>query len=610
VNFNRNRNRKIKELLAREQDLRAKLLANEQDVAAADRKIAEVTVEVKGHVEEYIDALAQAVDADERRVVLDSVDSVKLHALLVGIRWHGVETVEQAAEELDQEVAHRSVSKTDVAVLLSSVDHTAFSLHDTLPEHLAHLHGEALVDGIEKTLKLEDFAATLVQDKNWVEMRRRWVRLGWRGAADETFNATFVRAVAERVAEVHNKEHPVLDTVLDKLIKRVSPSMRDQMMKAFQVRLDREYALLPKRKDYEVDVTLDGEDLKRLDAVVDRWGTTRSGAMSRIVREAVKEHLPQVDVGEFQKLIGNNELVNPFRSGGYSDHDLMRTGRVVWEQSYALGWSDERLRDEIANYFAIYNDPTDGSRWPDDLILFAAKWAVHAFQRLITSHTFAAALMCSDVQKEVLDGIEKQWDGFLVIVPNGMLLSGKFEFSRILVSTCTYGARMILLTTGGPELHLPRAQTMSDEAPTLADLLASDEGDLIAHSPTQRCLVMAKRLVAGLLLNLQHEPNFKIRAVEARPKSKKREAEPEHRIVTIGQPIEIDCRDSVKEYIEHGKHGRRHGPPTVQVMVRGHYRRQVCGVGRMERKTIWIQPFWRGPEAALIQTRASKVALS
>jgi hypothetical protein len=225
----------------------------------------------------------------------------------------------------------------------------------------------------------------------------------------------------------------------------------------------------------------------------------------------------------------------------------------------------------------------------------------------MTSHTFASALMCSDVQRDVLAGIERQWDAFLVIVPNGMLVADQFEFSRVLVATYSFGARMILLTTGGSALKLVEARTVLDEAPTLADLLASDEADLAAESPAQRCMVMAKRLVAGLLLNLQHEPNFKIKKVEARPKSKKREAEPEHRIVTIGQPIEIDCRASVKEYIEHGRAGRKHGPPTVQVMVRGHYRRQVCGVGRMERKVIWIQPFYRGPEAALIQTRGMKV---
>jgi hypothetical protein len=32
-------------------------------------------------------------------------------------------------------------------------------------------------------------------------------------------------------------------------------------------------------------------------------------------------------------------------------------------------------------------------------------------------------------------------------------------------------------------------------------------------------------------------------------------------------------------------------------IVRGHYRRQPCGPGRKERKTIWVEPFWRGPDS-------------
>ena len=29
--------------------------------------------------------------------------------------------------------------------------------------------------------------------------------------------------------------------------------------------------------------------------------------------------------------------------------------------------------------------------------------------------------------------------------------------------------------------------------------------------------------------------------------------------------------------------------------VRGHFRRQACGVGRRDRKLIWIEPHWKGP---------------
>lgn len=44
---------------------------------------------------------------------------------------------------------------------------------------------------------------------------------------------------------------------------------------------------------------------------------------------------------------------------------------------------------------------------------------------------------------------------------------------------------------------------------------------------------------------------------------------------------------------------------TTRFMVRGHWRLQVCGTERAERKLIWIMPFWKGPrtaEEALMRT--------
>lgn len=39
---------------------------------------------------------------------------------------------------------------------------------------------------------------------------------------------------------------------------------------------------------------------------------------------------------------------------------------------------------------------------------------------------------------------------------------------------------------------------------------------------------------------------------------------------------------------------------NARFIVRGHYRNQVCGPNRSERKTIWIAPFWKGDEALAV----------
>lgn len=563
--------------------------------------------EVLRGIESYVDALGKLVDVDDKMTSFAFEDDEPFHELLVRHRWLGAETVERAKRALEDEVARRSVGKSDLALLLSSVDRTAFLLYGQMPDVFKNLHGEELVGEIVKSLMDEEFTKTLMGDTQWAEMRRRWVRLGWRTTTEETFNAAFIRAAAERVVEIHDGKDDnaarggfAVDTILDEALQEEKQATRDQMIEAFRLRLEREYDALPRRyaanKTAEIDVTFNSKEIKALDRIADEWDTSRSGAMERIVQErlaGIQRDKPGLAATPLPK----ETLVEP-----YSDHRLMRQGRVAWEATYAKGMTDEELKNKIG----ALNMQTD---LHDDLVLFVAKWAVHAFQRLMTSHTFAAALMCSDVQREVLVGIEQQWDAFLVIVPNGMLVADQFEFTRIMVASYSFGAQMILMAP----YAIGKSATLTDRGSTLMDLLVSDESDLQQESVAQRCLVMAKRLVAGLLLNLQDAGTHKVRKVDARPKSKNREAEPEHRIVTIGEPIEIDCRGAVKEYIEHGTRSsenghRRHGAPTVQWMVRGHFRMQAHGPKHTLRRKTWIRPHWQGHEAALIQTRASKVA--
>lgn len=41
-------------------------------------------------------------------------------------------------------------------------------------------------------------------------------------------------------------------------------------------------------------------------------------------------------------------------------------------------------------------------------------------------------------------------------------------------------------------------------------------------------------------------------------------------------------------------------------VVRGHFRNQACGTGYKEHKTIWIEPYWKGPTDGDILTHVYK----
>jgi hypothetical protein len=301
------------------------------------------------------------------------------------------------------------------------------------------------------------------------------------------------------------------------------------------------------------------------------------------------------------------------------DELLAAWGRTLWEVAHLAPDYDAEARLMIAD---AHKQKITSYLIPEAL-MFASVWAVDAFQRITTTHTFAAALMCSDPDRGALEAIERQWRGFMIMVPDKLLTidwtneEGKpdsIELTRILVSVDDASAKMVFcypITNA----NQPVMAFSPLKAPTFADLLLDDPETMLRpvwrnnSHPTQlienRIARMAQRLVAGLLLAMQNTENVSERSVNTKPgKNKRTPGSPAHRHIHVGRPLNIDLRPNVKEYVRSGKTGKRHGgPPTVQVLVRGHYRQQVCGVGRLQRKRIWILPFWRGPEEAIINVR-------
>jgi hypothetical protein len=139
-----------------------------------------------------------------------------------------------------------------------------------------------------------------------------------------------------------------------------------------------------------------------------------------------------------------------------------------------------------------------------------------------------------------------------------------------------------------------------------ASLLAADgevSNEELMDEGTSRISFLARRLVAGLLLTLDHSAHFKDHADRGPARHEGRE-DPDHRVFMCGRAISVDCRPSIKAYL---RPGAKSTPAAVQVLVRGHYKRQVIGVDRSGRKVIWVEPYWRGPEDAPILTRPYRV---
>jgi hypothetical protein len=285
------------------------------------------------------------------------------------------------------------------------------------------------------------------------------------------------------------------------------------------------------------------------------------------------------------------------------DKWLMQYGSRLWSRVHR---DQMRLIDAV--HQESHTSPDDPQfRFVKLVSGFAYQWADSAFQKLVTSHTFAAALMSTKVDAESIEDLQLQWKAFMVVLPEKLV---------------DHWDRLYFWITGdgGQEpftYHLlVRAQNHEDgsvlvSGSNVAELFNEAEeiepvGELSIAPYHQRVVLLAKRLIVGLLLTMQNTNNFKNKEYGGRNAEKgEPRGEPNHRVCMIGRAIKVDCRPAIRKFlVGTDRRGKREvAPPSVQVLVRGHYKRQVLGVGRKQRKVIWIEPYWRGPEDAPILTR-------
>ncbi|HEX8795469.1 MAG TPA: hypothetical protein VF765_31180 [Polyangiaceae bacterium] len=223
--------------------------------------------------------------------------------------------------------------------------------------------------------------------------------------------------------------------------------------------------------------------------------------------------------------------------------------------------------------------------------------------QLVVGHKYAAALMSSAVVESIADEMRIPWKAFAIDLPSDLLHTEELAFHRITVGVyegLDFGCVMTIWGTRrstGDTISFIRVASdpMTLFFATDVDVLGEPQPDLDVK---ERAMRLAIRLTTGLLYTMQHTVNFRTREYPAKPLASGREGPPPHRVYVVGKPMALDCRQSVHAYLA----GRGH-TPSVQSIVRGHYKRQVVGAGRIGRKVVWIEPYWRGPEDAPILSR-------
>lgn len=302
--------------------------------------------------------------------------------------------------------------------------------------------------------------------------------------------------------------------------------------------------------------------------------------------------------------------------------DDIECAMITWQKSDG---KLERVLDKVGQ--ALGPVPTDARKKAAghvelNIHRWFWTWAEGACTTLVTGHKYAAALMCTDAG----DAFELSlpWPALRFRVPDGLLAGEGYSYKWIYLIDAWEGLPA-MFTISEDQIGRNNARSAArhscganiacvlwpeDEEGFTAKVFAAHplddefaDSDEIKHADLkERFVVLARRFTIGMLQSVIHTNNFSTR-VGTGPRSVGSREPPKHRVIMVGKPLKIDARAQVKRWLETDHTHRKHAPPALQRLVRGHYKRQVIGVGRAGRKVIWIEPYWRGPEDAPILTR-------
>lgn len=298
---------------------------------------------------------------------------------------------------------------------------------------------------------------------------------------------------------------------------------------------------------------------------------------------------------------------------------LRMMGQEMWPNSYALAKEDIEATKAYARYLNTL--PNSDPRVLEQRLIMsgdrsyhhwaAARWADCAFPVVqLAGHKYAAALMSTSASG--WSDIRPPWKAFMIDLPVNLISIDMNGDEHWITSVMVWWHdtlrgrvwSVIAYTDKHGELHSFSRTT--DELlveRSKDDRKEPDAFELPLDDRDARIIFLVSRLAMNVCLAMS-DPD-QIKQIGKHPKGwsagpGRRSKEPIYRVFRVGKPVVIDCRPALQDFLR----GIRKGSaPTVQFLVRGHWRNQACGPRMTQRRPTWIEPYWKGPEDAPINVR-------
>ncbi len=364
------------------------------------------------------------------------------------------------------------------------------------------------------------------------------------------------------------------------------------------------------------------------DMPIEAVGVDPTGKMDpRHVAELVNVAAGRAAMARIGHRLFGHSLISHTKEG------LMRCGQSWWEHSYKDAKdNDVEASHRYIDFAKAQGEPfaTIATQPPDCLIYFmAARWADQGFPTLTMGERLAAALCGTEVPKEWYDDeIHAPWKAFVIEIPNALFTVFDPEHrvrtraTRVLVQRLVDGegkTEWWWILFSERDQHFWRQGTVKQ---LLTDIeFGERETDRYERtgveafdehvSQDERLYQIISRLVFNSILTLTDPERVKPvgsshkRYENRKAESNERTGPPEQRVFIIGKPIDLDCRQAMRDYIE----GRSREPFKIkaQFLVHGYWRWQPYGPKHSLRRRQWIEPYWKGPEDGVIPVREHKL---
>lgn len=219
-------------------------------------------------------------------------------------------------------------------------------------------------------------------------------------------------------------------------------------------------------------------------------------------------------------------------------------------------------------------------------------WAFSGHNVFELGNDFVAAMLLTDPREIRFDDLRLPFPGVLITIPDRFVTGAEGRSYTKLHLSHVDGSWELYATDGA---HVLDTSVAEGEALSwnLFEGIGTVEGDNELDDADATAIQSIRRIAFGMLAYV----TVVDRAVEERPavvtRTRHGDDRARPRVHDVGRSVKID-----PTLVRYARAGAREIALQIKrrFIVRGHYRNQAHGPGHRDRKTIWIEPFWKGPE--------------